>query len=221
VEGYISEQEQVEVLKTWWKNNGRSVITGLVLGFAAIFGWRTWQGNVATQMEGASQGFQQMMGQIVEKKPEEAKKTGNEIVAKFEKSPYAVFASLALAKLAVEEAHDLTVAKKHLQWALEHVTERELIPVIRMRLARIHLAEGNADQALAILQDIPDAAAAKLSSYQELKGDVLAAQGKTDEARRAYVEALALQGVNRSGVSMVEMKLNDLGEGPPAPTESP
>ena len=220
MEGYVSEQEQIERLKTWWKDNGRSIIAGLALGLGAMYFWRTWQGNITAQMEDASQGFQQMLVQIAEKKPEEAKKIGGEIVAKFEKSPYSVFASMALAKLAVE-ANDLAEAKKHLQWAQDHVTESALIPVIRMRLTRLHLAEGDVSQAWTVFQGIPSVAGAKLSSYQELKGDILAARGKAGEARQAYVEALALHGPENTESSALQLKLNDLGEGQPAPVQAP
>jgi predicted negative regulator of RcsB-dependent stress response len=210
VEGYISEQEQIERIKAWWKENGRSIFWGLAIGLAGVYGWQTWQGNVAGQMEDASSGFQQMLGQIAGKKPDEAKKTGGRIVAKFERSPYAVMASMTLAKLAVE-ANDFAAAKKHLEWARDHAADGEIIPVIRMRLARLYLAEGDNVQAWTILQGIPQASASKLSSYQELKGDILVTQGKIAEARQAYTEALTLRGEGNAESSVLQLKLNDLG----------
>jgi predicted negative regulator of RcsB-dependent stress response len=210
VEGYVSEQQQIEQIKAWWKENGRSIIWGLAVGLFAIYGWRTWQGDIASRMENASGNYQQMMGQIAEKKPEEAKKTGGRIVAKFEKSPYAVMTSMTLAKLAVE-ANDLAAAKKHLQWAQDHATDGEIVPVIRMRLARLYLTEGDDAQSWAVLQGIPEASGSKLGSYQELKGDILVAQGKIAEARQAYTKALELRGDGSADASVLQLKLDDLG----------
>ena len=37
-----TEEEQVEALKSWWKENGKSLIMGVVIAVAAVFGWRGW-----------------------------------------------------------------------------------------------------------------------------------------------------------------------------------
>ncbi|MEW8396328.1 MAG: tetratricopeptide repeat protein, partial [Candidatus Thiodiazotropha sp.] len=37
---YQTEEEQVEAIKRWWKENGTSVIAGLVIGLGGIFGWQ-------------------------------------------------------------------------------------------------------------------------------------------------------------------------------------
>ena len=40
---YSSEKEQIEEIKQWWKDNGTFIITGLVVGFGALGGWKYWQ----------------------------------------------------------------------------------------------------------------------------------------------------------------------------------
>jgi predicted negative regulator of RcsB-dependent stress response len=39
VEIYDTEEEQVEALKRWWKENGQATLAGLVLGIIVILGW--------------------------------------------------------------------------------------------------------------------------------------------------------------------------------------
>ena len=39
----LTEEEQVEQLKKWWKENGLSIVGGVVVGLALVFGWRSWQ----------------------------------------------------------------------------------------------------------------------------------------------------------------------------------
>ena len=57
---YQTEEEQVEAIKKWWKENGKSVIGGIVLGFAIIGGWKGWQGYQQNQGEAASQVYDAM-----------------------------------------------------------------------------------------------------------------------------------------------------------------
>ena len=42
---YASEEEQVQAIKKWGKENGPGIIAGLILGLGALFGWRYWQGQ--------------------------------------------------------------------------------------------------------------------------------------------------------------------------------
>ena len=47
-----TEDQQLEELKKWWKENGSSIITGVVLGLAILFGaraWFAWQERTAQQ----------------------------------------------------------------------------------------------------------------------------------------------------------------------------
>ena len=46
MEVYDSEREQIEAMKKWWAQNGKAIITGLVLGLAALIGWQQWSASV-------------------------------------------------------------------------------------------------------------------------------------------------------------------------------
>ena len=215
---YVTEDEQVEALKGWWKENGKAVIAGVIFGLLGLMGWRYWQGSIKTQAEQASTAFQQLLSQVADNKKEAAEQQAMQILEQFEKSPYAAFAALMLAKIAVDK-NDLAQAKTHLQWALAHSTEPEIKRVARLRLVRLLLAEGNTDQAQSLLDEKDNTAS--LSSYHELKGDLLLAQGKLEEARNAYLQALALGGTTGEQSSVLQMKLDELGEASPAPKQAP
>ena len=60
MEIYTTEEEQVEALKKWWRENGKAVIAGFIIGFGAIFGWREWQAHVTEEAQKASRQFQEM-----------------------------------------------------------------------------------------------------------------------------------------------------------------
>ncbi|HZC00858.1 MAG TPA: tetratricopeptide repeat protein [Gammaproteobacteria bacterium] len=215
---YVAEDEQVEALKAWWKENGKAIIAGVIFGLLGLMGWRYWQGSIKVQAEQASTAFQQLLSQVADNKKEAAEQQAKQILDQYEKSPYAAFAALMLAKIAVDK-NDLAQAKTHLQWALAHSTEPEIKRVARLRLVRLLLAEGNTDQAQSLLDEKDNMAS--LPSYHELKGDLLLAQGKLEEARNAYLQALALGGTTGEQSSVVQMKLDELGEASPAPKQAP
>ena len=37
---YETEEQQLEALKKWWKENATSLILGLAIGVSGLFGWR-------------------------------------------------------------------------------------------------------------------------------------------------------------------------------------
>ncbi|PAR85254.1 YfgM family protein, partial [Vibrio cholerae] len=43
MELYDTEEQQVEAIKDWWKENGKAVIFGAVIGLGGLFGWRYYQ----------------------------------------------------------------------------------------------------------------------------------------------------------------------------------
>ena len=60
---YQTEEEQVEAIKAWWKENGKSVIGGAVLGLALVGGFKGWTEYSRVQAESASsyyEGFTQL-----------------------------------------------------------------------------------------------------------------------------------------------------------------
>ena len=218
---YTTDEEQFEALKTWWKENGKAVIAGVIFGLIGLTGWRYWQGYVKTQTEQASAAYQRLLAQVADHKQETAAQGAKRIIERFEKSPYAVFSALMLAKLYVE-GNEPAKAKEQLQWVLDHSSPTEIKWVARLRLARLLLAEGQPDQAWSLVSEMErEQQAATLPSYYELKGDVLIAQGKPEEARNAYLQALALSGSAGSPPSLLQMKLDDLGEVSTAPGQAP
>ena len=46
---YNSEEQQVEAIKSWWQENGKSIIAGVVIGFVGLFGWRYYNSYVKEQ----------------------------------------------------------------------------------------------------------------------------------------------------------------------------
>lgn len=201
---HITEEEQVEAFKKWWKDNGSSVITGALIAFGGLFGWNYWQGQTQTHLESASAVYAHLISNLDADKQDVAAGAANELLEKYADTPYATQAALALAKLAVRE-NDLELARAQLNNALKQPEPAELAHLIRYRLARVLAAEGKHAEALAELR--PDAPDAYLGMYAELKGDILVAMGDAEAARKAYAEALEKADGNNPNL---KMKLDDL-----------
>jgi len=209
MEVYASEQEQVEALKEWWKENGRAVVIGIVLALVAVFGWRTWQSHVRGQAVAASNEYQMLLNHLDAGESREVTEVGRRIVGEYPTTAYAVLASLTMAQQAVDQ-NDLDGAAAHLRWAMEHSKVPELKELARVRLARLLVAQGKADAALQELSGAKESSFAALVA--ETKGDAYMQQGKRVEAHQAYSDALAAYADVPSKQQLLRMKLDDLAD---------
>lgn len=200
---HLSEEEQVEALKKWWKENGKSVVAGVVLGLGAVFGWQYWNKHQQQLAEQASLQFEKM-NQSVQAGSPAAVVQAEALITDHTGSPYAIFAALDLAKVKFQQG-DLAGAKAQLQWALDNSDDTSLQQIARLRLARLMLDAGELDQAALIVGQAP------LDNFRgdfaELRGDIALRQGDSAVAREAYAEALEYK---VSNPALVQMKHDDL-----------
>lgn len=208
VEVYESEREQLDAVKKWWKENGKAVIIGAVLGLGTLIGWQQWQASVKAARESASLEYDVLLAELEKHNYQGVKDRGANILNKFDGTPYASLAALALAKVHVEEG-DSTAARAYLQQVIDKGDDPQLKHVARLRLARLMLSEDQAQQALDLVKGVD--AGGFASSYDELKGDIYAALGNVAEARSAYERAIAAMD-SALDQSVIKMKLDDLGE---------
>lgn len=219
---YTTEDEQVEAIKKWWKENWLSLFGGVLIGIGILVGGKYWFDSRNYHAEAASMEYESMMQHMTQNQTLEAETRAASLLGEYSDTPYAAYAALAMAKIKVE-AEDLVAAKSHLRWAIEHSSQPQVKNEALIRLARVYLAEGNYDDALAQLKQVTD------EPYQitveELKGDIHVARGDIESARTAYSMALAQMDVAEANVSprqrnFVQMKLDDLGGSSESPGEA-
>lgn len=206
---YQTEEEQVEAIKKWWKENGKSVVGGIVLGFAIIGGWQGWQGYQANQGETASIVFDAMRQAVRNGEQAEAIEDGKRLIGEYGSTAYASFAALELARLAYQRS-EKAAAREHLQWVVESAPDPAISELARLRLGRLLLDMGEQDALAGLLQAQPLPAFA--GEFAALRGDLERARGDQAAAREAYREALTA-GVQNG--SLLRMKLVDVGGEPP------
>ncbi|TOI10178.1 YfgM family protein, partial [Vibrio parahaemolyticus] len=185
MELYDTEEQQVEAIKDWWKENGKAVIIGAVVGLGGLFGWRYYQDTVIQASETASQSYTTAMNTLQEKGVD-AQSDVQAFIESNEVKEYSVLAALQLAKAQVE-AKDFAAALEQLKWAQSNTKDAALSPLISYRIARIETEMGNFDAANTELGKVTDTAWA--GRIAELRGDIALRQGDKDAAYAAYTEA--------------------------------
>ena len=209
---HLTEEEQIETFKRWWKENGGNTVAVIVIALAGYFGWQGWQTNQQAKREGASALFQQLAELAVsptgealnEQQLVEVSTLGEQIKDQYGSSYYAVNAALLLAKIAAEQ-DNLAAAASQLQWAEANNDDPAIGAVITQRYARVLLAQGSLDSALALVQTAP--LPQFTSSFAEVRGDVLAAKDDKKGAYYAYQEALtSLPSEQSNRRQLVELK---------------
>lgn len=206
---YQTDEEQVEAIKKWWQENGRSVVIGAVIGFGIIGGWQGWERYQRVQGEGASGVYEQMLESGRQGDTDRTLAAGKRLLGDYPNSAYASFAALEMAHLAYKKG-EKEAARGHLEWVHANAPDRALRETARLRLVRVLLDIGDLDAAASALEGDSETYSGELAL---LRGDVARARNDLATARAAYQQALA------SGVanpSLLRMKLVDAGAEQPA-----
>ncbi len=204
---YETEEQQVEALKKWWKENGTSLVVGLVVGVSALFSWRYYLAQSHTHAMQASDMYMQVaQNAAIKNIDDKTIDISNTLINDFSDTPYAALSSLALAK-AEYETDNVDGAEAQLELAVKHANDDVIKQTASLRLVRLYIEQAKYDKALSLLAMEHDTAYD--SQYEELKGDVYNASGDFDQARIAYDEAIKLRGASASQWLM--LKRQNLG----------
>lgn len=197
----LSDDDQSERIKAWWKENGTSVIAGAVLGIAVIVGVNYWRGYKAEQAEAAAA----LYDQLLESGGGAAAEAGRTLIDEYSGTPYAGKAALFLAKAAFENG-DPGQAAEHLEWAMAEAPDPADRRVARLRLARLALSRGDPDRAGDLLAGMQ--AGGYESEYRELSGDIAMARNDPATARNEYQAALDALPAQSGFADMLNRKLD-------------
>lgn len=208
-----TEDEQLETLKRWWKEYGKSIIAGVVLAGAGVFAWNAWQDYQTSQAEAASQRYQQLtllmqQDTLSDAQREQATDMIDALVNEHGGTLYADFAELMRARLAIQ-ANELESARDTLQAFAANSDDGYLTGLARLNLARVQIAMDDAQGALSTLENgVPATLKAQAA---DIRGDAYVALEQPDQARQAYQDALARAEDQDQPLFGVRLKLDNLG----------
>ena len=204
---FETEEQQLEAIKNWWKENSVMIVGGVALGVAAIFGWQYYQSQSAIHTENASILYEQVL--ISAQNPStinEQLTRVNTLEAEYKDTPYASLSALIIAKQHLA-AGEIAKAQQQYQWVIANARQDEIKYLSKIRLARLMLSTKQAEQALTILNETyPESFN---SMVLELKGDVLLSQGNSEQAKAVYTQAKLL---SKSPNRWLQLKIDDIGE---------
>ncbi|HSH29514.1 MAG TPA: tetratricopeptide repeat protein [Thiohalobacter sp.] len=206
-EGYKTDDEQAEAIKKWLRENGSALLTGILLGLAALFGGKAWMQYQTQQSMAASNLYAQLSNAVSGGQAAAATSAHEALLNEYADSSYAVLAALQIARLQLDEDKP-EAAQVQLQWAYERAGDGPLKHTARVRLARLYIAQGELDRARALLGEVTDRGSYAVI-YHELEGDLAMAREDYAAARAAYQAALAAYPDDLPGRSLLEAKRDD------------
>jgi predicted negative regulator of RcsB-dependent stress response len=186
VDDYLSEKEQWEWVKTQVRENAPAVILAIVLAVAVVLGWRWWQGHLDAGRLAAGAKYMQMVHALEGGDPTRALVSLGELEREYPDSPYTDQGKLLAARVYVDEGA-LDQAAGELASVADKSRDHDLALIARLRLARVQIAQGKADVALATIGAAQPGAFAEI--YHEVRGDAWYAKGDKAKALAEYRSA--------------------------------
>ena len=206
----LEEQEQLEVFKAWWKRYGNLASSALVIVVVGILGYQAWNHYQYKQSVQASERFEKLskLGYEEQKDLQQIKAISADLMTNFASTPYAGRAAVAVAK-ANATANDVKSAKSQLTWAIDNAKESAVQAIAMLQLAGLQLQDKAYADALKTLDKSHDAAFDGL--FNDLRGDIYLAQGKQEDAKKAYKAALEKLDQGGRYYRYTAIKLESLG----------
>lgn len=204
---YMTEEEQLESIKKWWKKHGNLITILLSIVLFGIAGYRYLHWHQEKRTQQASIAYEHMMVALSNQNNKAVRSYANELIQEHNRTVYADAAHMTLAKILVAK-NKLNKARNELQNVATHSKMPALKQIAKIRIARIFTAEKRYTEALKELSDIKD------NTYwpviNELKGDIYGATGQYQEAMSSYKLALEEVKTNGMGNLFLEMKTNEI-----------
>jgi predicted negative regulator of RcsB-dependent stress response len=206
VDEYLTEKEQIEEIKQWFKDNGWYLFGGaaiVILGYFGMDQYRAWQDRVGEQAAAIYLELRQVLD-------DDDRETANGLLAtlaaEYPGSPYLDQARLLLAEANLIRDPERAIAE--LTAVVDRGGDDGLVNIARLRLARALAYQEQYDRALSVL-NVPELGQFA-SSFSEVRGDIYAAMGNREAAAGAYTDALLGASNGSVNTEFVQLKLNDV-----------
>lgn len=221
VEEYLTDRDQEEALRNWWRENWSWIVGGVVLGLALLAGYQYWKTHSANQAIAASTLYEDVRDALNRNELDTANRLLGTLAADHKSSPYTQQSRMLLAKQHID-AGEYDAALALLRAVVKDSDDDEMAWVARLRMARVLIQQDKHDEALNLLD--PRKAGAFGPQVREIRGDAQVAKGNFEAARAEYAAALSdnlADSIGREADrTLLEMKLRDV-EGGNKPAASP
>lgn len=214
---YVSDEEQLDRVKSFLKNYGNALLSGVLIALIIFFGWQYWQKKQALSRFELANQYQQVvdLSQRLQATPDNQQlrtqyfTKADSLVKSNPDSAYAIETQFLSAQLAASKG-DYATAEKQLSAASQSkVKDVGLKQIALIRLAYAQQAQNKLDAALATLKQVSEAAFAP--TVNEIKGDILVQKKDVAGARAAYQEAWNELVKREEPRQLLQVKLEGVG----------
>ena len=205
----LEEQEKLDAIKAWWARYGTLVVTlfaVVALAWGGWWGWKAYESHRANQAMGYFEALEDAARLGGADSSVRIKTASATLREQYPATGYAARGALVAAQALAAQKDDAG-AREQLEWLAAQGKNPSMQAVARLRLAGMLLDQKQYDPALAQLNNPPAAFAAL---FADRRGDILAAQGKRDEARAAWQSAIDGLGAGNPLTQVVQLKLDAL-----------
>ncbi len=204
---YASDNEKGEDIKRWWRENGYLLIAGSILALTVILAGNHWLRYQQTQSNNAANTYHQITNLMTEGKWDGTFNNNELLLKELLPTPYAVLSAFEMAMQAIlsDEAED---GKSYLEWIISNAELTAHAEIALLRLAKLCLNKKDYKTALSLIDQSDSDSFASL--FLELRGDILAEQGKSIEALAAYQSAILNLIEDEPRRALLNMKIDDV-----------
>ena len=210
----ISDEEQLDSLKSFFKKYGSAMVTGVLIALIAFFGWEYWQKKTLAENQNETAKVQQLM--------DDAKAVGGDskasaalitsadkIVKDNPDSVQAIQAQIVMAKLAFDKNDYATAERELKKVENSKLKDAGLLQVVKLKLADTQLAQKKFDEALKTLATVTEPAFK--ATAEEAKGDVYVAKNDIENAKKSYQAAWNALIERKQERQILQIKLESVG----------
>ena len=136
-DNFESDQEQIKVIKDFFKEYGMYILLGILVFFIVSYGFNFYKNNINNKSYQASDIYSEMIIAKEQNKINEVNILAEQLIKNYSKTTYASFASFMLAKNAIESG-DFNIAKEKLKWVIKNNNSEIIKDLAKKRLDRIN-----------------------------------------------------------------------------------
>ena len=207
----LQEQEQLEAIKSFWKQYGNLITWTLVLALGGVGAWNGWNWYQRDQGIKASAMYDELERSVQAADLERSARIFADLQARYPGTAWTAQGGLMLARLQTEKGQ-ADAATTVLRWLGEKTSDEGLRALAALRLAGLELDAKRWDAALKAVETVNAKGFEALAA--DRRGDILMAQGKVQQASDAFLAAWKAFPDTVEYRRVVEAKLNTLGVAP-------
>ena len=208
----LSEEEQLDNLKSFAKKYGSAIVSGILIALIAFFGWEYWQKKTLAESQMQTAKVQQLMDDAQSATGDaftQLSATADKIVKEAPDSPQAIQTQLLMAKLAYDKADYANAEKALKKVENSKVDDAGLVQLVKLRLAYAQLAQKKFDEALKTLEAVKEPAFQ--ATADEARGDVYVAKNDIENAKKVYQSAWDALVERQEERQILQIKLESVG----------